>query len=365
MSDAWFPTFRRLLGTRIPLPLPSFRPGYTTASQRRGLLRIIAVGIEEKLPLVPLLEAWSVDERGAQKRRIVRLVALLKGGMTLADAVEEVPGLLRDEDVLAIRFDAQSGTQTAAMRESLAESRPVLTGRPAGLRNNFLYFGAVLLLVFPVVAFVQIKIIPEFEKILEEFNMEPPDVMRWSVGLANFVANAWWLWLLLIVIVLWFVFSAWPGRFVRYTLLGRFFQPMRELRSADVLRKIGIATSAGRPIPAALSTMARYHFDPTTRHKLLFVRNEVEQGADVWQSMSAVELITPPEMRVLNTAERVGNRGWVLKQLANAKGRRTLRRLDRMSELLLPVTVVALGMFVLFQALTTLMPLIELITSLA
>jgi general secretion pathway protein F/type IV pilus assembly protein PilC len=140
---------------------------------------------------------------------------------------------------------------------------------------------------------------------------------------------------------------------------------VRELHTADVLRKISIATTAGRPVSGALSTMARYHFDPTIRHNLLFVRNEVEQGADVWESMRAADMLTPPEVRVLATAERVGNRPWALKQLAFAKIRRTRWRLERLSELVLPAVVILIGAFVLIQALSIFLLLTQLIHELA
>src|SRR5437762_12544622 len=99
--DSWFPTFRRLARTRISLPFAW--PWYTTSAQRRGLLRLIAVGLEQNLPLVPLLKAWTEDERGTQYFRVRWLVHLLNRGTPLADAVEQIPGILRDEDVLAIR----------------------------------------------------------------------------------------------------------------------------------------------------------------------------------------------------------------------------------------------------------------------
>jgi type IV pilus assembly protein PilC len=130
-----------------------------------------------------------------------------------------------------------------------------------------------------------------------------------------------------------------------------------------VLEKLSVSTAAGRPIAGALSTLARYHFDPAIRNKLLFVRNEVEQGADVWQSMATAGLITPPEVRVLETAERVGNRPWALEQLAAGKERRAMRRLDRLSELLLPMLIVAMGAIVLFQALSVFIPLVKIIES--
>jgi type II secretory pathway component PulF len=110
--------------------------------------------------------------------------------------------------------------------------------------------------------------------------------------------------------------------------------------------------------------LARYHFDPGLRNQLLFLRNEMEQGAEVWQSMAKLGLLSGPEVRALETAERVGNRPWVLNQLALLKKRRTMRRLAHWSEVVLPLVIVLMGGFVLFQALGVFRSLIDLVFSL-
>lgn len=329
-----------------------------------ALLRLIAVAAEERLPLGPLLEAWAADERGVQERRLRRLIRLLNKGAPLPDAVEQVRGVLRDEDVLAIRFGVQSGALAASVRDLLDESQPNAADGTTGIRDRLFYFLVVLLFATPVVTFISIKIAPEFEKILDEFSMDQPLVVQWSRQLNEFVVNYWWIGAILGVVALWLLFSARTGRYVRHAMFRRLFRPLRELRSAEILQKLSLATHAGRPVAGALSTLARYHFDPTVRRKLLYVRNEVEQGTEVWQSMAAVDLLTAPEQRVLETADRVGNRTWALRQLAATKKRRTSRHLQRVADLLLPALVLVMGAFVLFQALTVFVPLTEMIWAL-
>ncbi len=87
----------------------------------------------------------------------------------------------------------------------------------------------------------------------------------------------------------------------------------------------------------------------------------MELGADVFQSMAEVGLLGPPELRVLQTADRVGNRPWVLDQLAAVKQRQTHQRLATAARFALPVIVLLLAGMVLFQALTVLSPLVSLI----
>src|SRR3954463_13896808 len=110
-----FPTFRRLPGILkgIRVPIPALLPVRTSWGQRQSLLRLILVSIEEQLPLAPLIKTWAADESGLQKGRLYRLAELLDRGVPLADAVEEVQGVLGDEEILAVRFGAQSGTIAA------------------------------------------------------------------------------------------------------------------------------------------------------------------------------------------------------------------------------------------------------------
>lgn len=358
--DLSFPTFRRL--SSPPSLVRRWWPWRTLPSQSRSLLRLIAVATEQHLPLVPLLEAWADDERGVQRRRVQRLAALLRQGTSLSNAVEEVSGALRDGDVLAIRFGVQSGTLAASLQQSLQDDS-AKSAAPT-LRWTLGYFLLIVTLFTAITSFLYIKIIPSFRDILTDFSMDEPLALRWSLAFAQVIEAYWWAFAALFLLLAWLTQSSRAGRFLRNSVLAKFVGPLRSLRSAEVLEKLSIASAAGRPMAGAISTLARYHFDPSTRQKLLYVRNEMEQGADVWQSLAHSGLLTTPEEDLLITADRVGNRSWVLRQLAAVKKRRSWRKIERLSELLLPAIVVCLGAFVLFQALSVLMPLVSIINAL-
>src|SRR5262245_33443496 len=118
--ESWFPTFRRIADREIPLP--AFWPRASTLTQRHALLRLIALSIEDNLPLSPLLEQWAQDERGGQCRRLKKLARLLQAGTPLPDAIEQIPGIVQEADLLAIRYDAQLGTRTGAIRQMVDDS---------------------------------------------------------------------------------------------------------------------------------------------------------------------------------------------------------------------------------------------------
>jgi type IV pilus assembly protein PilC len=361
-TDFSFPTLRRLFDIRPWHAV--LRPWRTTWAQRRSLMRWIVTATEEDIPLSQLVEVWADDESGRQSDRLRHLAALLRSGTPLPDAIEEVPSLLGEEDVLAIRFGMQSGTLAATIRDRLDERDPGLDYGSSRLRKSAVYLCIVTVFACAIVTFLMIRIVPSLRRIFDEFEISTPASLQWSVYLAGIVTDYWYLFVLAMIAVWLLLFSSRPGRQLRLRFFGWLFQPLRELRMADVLQKLSVATQAGRPIAGALSTLARYHFDPALRHQLLVVRNELEHGADVWPSMGKLGLLSGPEVRVLESAERVGNRPWVLRQVAQVKKRRIGRRFAHWSELALPIIVIALGAFVLLQALSVFESLLNIVSSL-
>src|SRR5688572_10315393 len=177
--DTWFPTFRKLF-TDGWFPTLAW-PWWTTLAQQRSLLRMIAISREEKLPPEILLKQWAEDETGRQRFRLRRLVKLLDEGRSLADAVEAVPGVLRDEDLLALRFDVQSGTRTAAMRANLVDEPSSGVDDVSHFGRLRLYFATVLPISVVLILFAQIQILPKLQKIFFDFGIQPPPVMIGSV----------------------------------------------------------------------------------------------------------------------------------------------------------------------------------------
>lgn len=360
-----FPTFRRIMNSRLASPFTPLWPRYTTAAQRHALLRLLATATEERLPLIPLIEAWTEDERGVQKQRLKRLLTVLKQGASLPNAVEQVPGVLSDEDVLTIRFGAESGMLASAIRDSLDKPTLLSPATTTELRRAIAYLCVMIAVGLFAATFLQLKIVPAFEAIARDFSLETTPVLSQSQEIAEFVAQYWWLGAIAFFLALWLVFSVSPGRPIRRRLARSFFGPLQAWCESEVIQKLAMSSGTGRPIPGAVSTLARYHFDRSLRHKLLFVRNEMEQGADVWRSMEAVKLLTTPEVAALETAERLDNRAWVLKQLALVKKRRISRRLESMCVAVTPLLVLLVAVFVLYQALIVFLTITQLLTELA
>jgi type II secretory pathway component PulF len=88
----------------------------------------------------------------------------------------------------------------------------------------------------------------------------------------------------------------------------------------------------------------------------------VEQGAEVWPTLAAAGLLSPAEVGLIEVADRADNRSWALRSLASNKKRRVRRRLRAWGDLALPAIALVFGAYVLAQALSLFVPIVEFIT---
>ena len=320
MSGLSSPTIDRWLAQRGPLWRAStWWPCDTRETMQRSLLRLLAVAHRERLDVTPLVGNLAEEHRGRYRRRLRRLARRLSDGTPLNDALEQTPDALSDEDVLALRLASQTGTLSATYESLLTESSSSAEQSVAIRRHNFVYFVIMLAILLLGVSFLVMFILPTLKYIHQDFGLtESSRLFEASLVVSQWFSNYAPL-LILLVIAIAFLFWAMPSRrFFRRVLAGR-FPGIAQSRSCQLLQLLATTVEAGRPVPAAISTLARYHFDRRFRRRLLFARNEIEQGTDVWTSLADCHLLTPEESRAIGLCSSNESRAWSMQQLANWK----------------------------------------------
>ncbi len=368
----YFPTFARLFRFTPPTSLfrfPSWKstalwPTDTLAAKQKALIRLLSAAATDRLEAAPLILALADEHRGRYRRRLRRLGRRLANGMSLADALEQTPGVLSDEHALAVRFGEQSGT-LPAMLQALPSHPNQAELRVVGQLRQIGFYTAITACIFLLImTFFMIKIIPSFQAIFEDFDLDLPYLTVLMIATSQLLVDYWFLLVIPLLVIAWLILSQTSRRFFNRNISSRILRPIAQLRIANVLSLLAVNSRAGRPLAGALSTLARYHFDPKLRHKLLFVRNEMEQGADPWESMSAARLITDEEATALTKASSADTRAWTLDRLADLKRSRVESRIDFFVSLLQPAVTLLVAALVLFVAVASLLPVFNLTSAL-
>jgi type II secretory pathway component PulF len=99
--------------------------------------------------------------------------------------------------------------------------------------------------------------------------------------------------------------------------------------------------------------------------RLTLALHDLSGGADVWKALRDRTLIGPADAAILESANRVGNLPWALREAAEGAARRSLLRIQGWIHFLTTLVVLALGVSVLVLVTAFFLPLVTLIESLA
>src|SRR5262249_47459697 len=141
-----------------------------------------------------------------------------------------------------------------------------------------------------------------------------------------------------------------------------FFSALFRRRHATlILRALALTAEGRKPILAGIATLSQAYPSRWVRRRLVEGRRDVERGGDWVESLGDHGLIRPSDEAVLTSAQRAGNLGWALAELAEANERRLGYRLQLWLQLLFPALVFALGLLVFVMAVAYFSPIVKLI----
>jgi type II secretory pathway component PulF len=338
--------------------------GDSRSIQQRSLLRVLAVAHDQRLEHAPLVQSLAEEHRGRFRRVLNRLARRLGAGTTLLEALEQTPDALDDDTVLALRFGSHSGSLQSAF-EMLLSREVTATENPGSSAKQVQGYWVVLAFTIAILLMFMLSVIaPTYKKMYEEFGLTLPWLFQVLLTICDQIAMYAGLWMLLGVVVVG-LFSSSSVRKFLCRAVAPVFWPVEKARTGALLKLLAMTVDSGRPIAGSLSTLARYHFDSRTRLRLLFARNEIEQGVDSWQGLAKAGFLTGEQAEAISNAPTAEIRGWTIRRLASSLQNSAQLRSSIAFTLLQPVIVLLFGAIVLFIFASFFSVLIKMITSLA
>ncbi len=336
--------------------------GDSLSSRQYSLLQILAVGQRERLDIVPLIAALAMEHRGYYRNLLATLAARIEEGASLVSALEQTPDALSDEDVLALRLAGESGTWRQTFDELLKLRQEDQRANRIRPRFSPMYWLALLFVCMTVLLLLIQVVAPTFVVLGSEMGAKPPTAFVELMRVAD-AGNVGWIMLLSMILVIWFSWFRMPRRFFQRQIAPKLLPPVAQQQVVELFRMLAIAIDAGRPIAGAISTLARYHFDRGLRQRLLYARNEIEQGTEVWQGLAKTRLLSAREAEALAGAPNQRITAWTLRELAQKRFVVASRRTAALGTLVEPVLTLLLGALVLWVCMAFFQYLVAFISS--
>src|SRR5262249_20766606 len=125
------------------------------------------------------------------------------------------------------------------------------------------------------------------------------------------------------------------------------------------------AVEGNRPLGEAVDSLAESYPARWVRGKIRKAAERMSLGTDWVESLWSVGLIRSSAAGVLQSGQRAGNLAWSLRILADREDRILGYRLQILTQLVLPLVVVSIGILVFFCVAAYFLPLVRLIEELA
>jgi len=335
--------------------------------KRQGhLLWLLAIAVRHGIPLADEIEEHSKTIWWPRSRRRTHgLAELLREGIPLAEALNQMPGLVPRHAVIGVSVGAETGRLAESLRESA--TRHTETMQLAASAASVLWFGLYLFVVISVMqsmlAFMTTFLVPKFKKIFAGFDVELPPGTQLVIKGADDVANEFILYIPIIASPLLFMFflgliyyCGWGDLNIPW--IGGLF---RRHDSPWLLRNLANTVSSSVSIPDAMDTMSEFCLRTDSRRRLKRMETAIRAGEECWEVLKREGLINAKEYVVLKSAQQANNLPWALNEMADSIERRLQYRLLYLFELFKPVIVIAIGLAVLLVCVAFFMPLVQLI----
>ena len=325
------------------------------------------------LPLDRALAEMSRElRRGRLKHVMEQIVADLRGGKTLGEAIGQRKGALPPLFAAAVTAGVRIGRlpEVLATLNSYARTMADLRTMVAGA----LYYPLILMLLgLGLFLFVALTVAPTFQVIFDDFRIPMPAITQIALLLCAhpfLYVVAPIAWIVGGVFFFWLITRGTPvGRRLFNRLaysLPLWGVLLRSVRMASFSELLALLIEYEVPLPEAISLAGRSTTDPGLARACAEVEQELRQGESFSVALDRQRAVPAMFTWMVAVGEPRGMLTGSLRQLGEIYRRRTVLRANLLSSILPPFLVVVVGFGVVgFLVLAFLLPLITLITELA
>jgi type II secretory pathway component PulF len=304
---------------------------------------------------------WVWHRRHSFDRKVERVARFLEQGAPLSHALRATPGVAPRETQLAAAVGESTGQLARCLRSS---SSARLATVWLEVLPRFIYPPLLLVLIAGIAGFWALFVFPKMQRIFFDFKQPMPELTaragelgKYAAEFGPFLAVVIPLIPVVVALCLYTPAPLWycPG-------IGRVYRLSVQSR---VLRMLAILLREGVPLPEALALLSESRaFPPPARRRLGRACRAAGQGQTLTDSLRRGRLLQPAMVPFVQAAERVRNLPWALTELGDALTNRLVRLLRRVSLVVMPVSLVGVGVLVAFLGLGMFYPIVQLLTRL-
>lgn len=313
----------------------------------------LATLLESDLPLdKSLLVLMDLTEDNVRLTKLIaRVLDKVKGGATLADALEQQSGIFSKFYLNMIRAGEAGGSlgQVLTRMSEYLESSQELKDTV----STALIYPAILLVMSLASLFVMLTfVVPQFTEMFESAGKALPVSTQIVVGLADWLQSYWWVLFISIVLISSYMTmqlanpttkKVWDGRFLKLPLAGTI---ITHKETANISRTLGTLLGNGVSLLAALTIVRETIDNLVLAAAIEEAEQQLKQGKHLSDALLSKGLFPKMAMQMIKMGEETGRLEEMLLRVATIYDKQLRVAIQRMLAFLEPVLIISLGLMI-------------------
>jgi len=313
----------------------------------------LATLLESGLPLdKSLLVLMDLTEDNERVTKLIgRVLDKVKGGSTLADALEKQSGIFSKFYLNMIRAGEAGGSLgevLTRLSEYLERSREL-----KDTVSTALIYPAILLIMSVASLFVMLTfVVPQFSEMFESAGKALPVPTQIVVGLAEWLQSYWWVLILGVVVITGYMNlqmadpvrkKVWDGRFLKLPLVRTI---ILNKETANISRTLGTLLGNGVSILSALVIVRETVDNLVLAAAIQDTEDQLKQGKNMSDALLEKGIFPKMAMQMIKMGEETGRLEEMLLRVANIYDKQLRVAIQRMLALLEPALIISLGLMI-------------------
>ena len=311
----------------------------------RQLATLIGAG----LPLSQSLRTVSEQTNNKKLREISETItSSVEGGKSLSESFGKFPEVFDPIFLSLMAAGEVSGSLDKALQR-IAAQQEKNTAMMSKIKGAMTYPVIVLFVMLGVIIFMLISVVPQVEKLYQDFKQELPLLTKIMVGVANFIVDYWWLVIIIVIAAAYFgrlYFKTDNGIKVKDTfkLNVPLFSPMfRKLYMARLARTSQTLLSSGVSMLDTLDIVRKAMNNSVLSESIERAADKVKGGKALSVSLSDEDYILALVPQMIKIGEQSGKIDEMFGKLAQIYEDELDEQIKTISTAIEPVLMVLLA----------------------
>jgi len=338
--------------------------GKVSLTEKMMFTRNLRVMVSAGVSLPRSLSILSTQSKNPKfKKALAEILEAVNKGKSLSESLKKYPEIFSELFVSMIKAGEESGTLENVLK-NLAYQMEKEHDLRSKIIGAMVYPAVIIFAMVGIGVLMLIMVIPKLAETFRELEIDLPLTTRFVIGLGEFLATKWYLFLIIVFVLFFLLKNALKTKRGKkildsITLKIPIISPIiKKTNSAQTLRTLSSLIVSGIPLVRALRIVSGSLGNIYFKEAMISAIEKIQKGEKLSLALTPYQDLYPPMViQMIEIGEETGQTSEILAKLADFYEEEVTNHTKNLSAIMEPLLMLLVGGAVGFFAISMIQPM--------